>query len=980
MSESLPHSTSDQALPFPQLSGFLAERSPQPMVAVEGLTHLVRYVNPAFLKLLGIEDQHLLGRRFEEAVPEGLANTCAAMLDRVFATGTSESLVEQEHGPDVWANGTLAAKGRTHWSYLAWAIVGPDGKPAGVMIQVTDTTEAARFRKVSAAVNEALLVSGMHQHEMKDEALALNALLRQSEERLRTLADAMRQLAWIASADGATNWYNKRWYEYTGATPQELDGWQWQRYHDPEVLPRVMEKWKASIATGEPFEMIYPLRGKDGTYRAFLTRVEPQKDAQGNPTQWFGTSTDIDEVKRAEEALRESQHFIHSVLYNLFAFVGVMTVDGTLIDANRSSVEAAGVPASEVIGRKFWDCYWWSYAPEIQAQLQAACQRAAGGEVVRYDVPVRMAGDTRVWIDFQVSPLHDTKGHITHLIPSALEITVRHAAEEKLRESEQRFRIMADGLPLMIWVHNAQGEVQFANRAYREFFGVTPEQIASPSWYPLVHPDDVAAYASEMSACVRDRLPFHAEVRVRRFDGQWRYIESRARPRFSDAGEFLGMVGSSPDITERRLAEQALRDSETHEREARAEAEAANASKDTFLATLSHELRTPLNCILGWAVLLRKSQPADGRPLSADIESGLAIIERNARAQAKLIEDVLDVARITAGKFLLHSGPLDLTGLMRAAVEALRPAAEGKGLTLEFAPGCGGGGAVGEEATGRDRVWVVADSVRLGQAVSNLLTNALKFTPRGGRISVCVESVAGKDGDLARVTVTDTGRGMEASFIPNAFERFKQAEEGAARSYGGLGLGLSVVWHIMQAHGGTARAESAGKGQGSTFTLELPVSAQAGPPRDAGQPVVAGKAARLDGVRVLVVDDEEDSRLMAKRVLEEAGATVILAASAEEGYQLAINGQGRVGAEGLQAVVSDIGMPGEDGYSMMRRLRTGSGGTHLPALAMTAFASPEDKRQALLAGFQSHMPKPIDPHELIAVVAELVGGAARPGL
>jgi len=669
--------------------------------------------------------------------------------------------------------------------------------------------------------------------------------------------------------------------------------------------------------------------------------------------------TDLTARMVAEESLRESQHFIHSVLYNLFAFVGVMTVDGTLTDANRSSLEGAGIPASEVLGKKFWDCYWWNYSPESQAQLRDACMRAAGGEVVRYDVPVRMAGDTRVWIDFQVSPLRDTKGRITHLIPSALEIEVRHAAEQALRESEERFRIMADGLPLMIWVHDAQGQLQFVNQAYCEFFGVTPQQVAGPNWHPLVHSQDLAAYASEFSACVRDRRPFHAEVRVRRFDGEWRWIESRAHPRFSASGEFLGMVGSSPDITERRKTDEALRASEAQERISRAQAEAANRAKDVFLATLSHELRTPLNAVLGWAVMLRTMRPADGSPVHPDVDHGLAVIERNARAQGKLIEDVLDVARITSGKFMLDTRPLDLTGVVLAAADAVRLSAAGKSIALEV---------FGDTVPGG--VWVNADSSRIQQAVLNLLINAVKFTPNGGRVTVSLERAKHDGADIARITVIDTGKGIDAAFLPSAFDRFKQGGEGTTRSYGGLGLGLSVVKHIMEAHGGTVRGQSEGEGKGATFTLELPAMPEAELPRKSAIAATSMSPQRLDGVRVLVVDDDDDARNMTGQALEAVGAVVVLAASAAEGYRLGVGGNG---ATGPQVIVSDIGMPFEDGYSMMRRVRTTKSGIDLPALAVTAFASPEDKNRAQLAGFQAHLSKPIDPHDLIAAVGILTG-------
>ncbi len=424
------------------------------------------------------------------------------------------------------------------------------------------------------------------------------------------------------------------------------------------------------------------------------------------------------------------------------------------------------------------------------------------------------------------------------------------------------------------------------------------------------------------------------------------------------------------DLTARKKIEEALRRSETQERASRAQAEAANASKDTFLATLSHELRTPLNAILGWAVLLRTTTQADGKPVNADIDRGLAVIERNARVQGKLIEDVLDVARITSGKFMLDSRPLDLTSLVFAAVDAVRPAAKGKGLKLRAA-----GGGRNRVEGGSQSVWVNGDWSRLQQAVSNLLTNAIKFTPDGGRVAVRVERVKGADAGTARITVTDTGMGIDAAFLPSVFERFKQAGVGTTRSYGGLGLGLSVVRHIMEAHGGTALAMSQGAGKGATFTLELPAMSQTATPPQSDTPISTANPPRLDGVRVLVVDDEEDLRVISKLALETAGATVLLATSAEEGYQLAMNGTGK--AAEVRVVVSDIGMPGEDGYSMIRRVRTQKSGEDLPALAMTAFAAPEDKRRALVAGFQAHMAKPIDPHELIAVVAGLVGGAER---
>ncbi|MEX2219645.1 MAG: ATP-binding protein [Phycisphaerales bacterium] len=588
---------------FPQLSRYLAERSPQPMVAVEGLTHIVRYMNPAFCALAGSEAAHLVGRPFVLAVPESAANLCAAMLDRVFEHGLSEALAEQEHADaaEVAAARGRAGLGASYWSYLAWPILGPIGaareRPVGVMIQVTDATGAAVFRTGAAAINEALLLSGVRQHELAEEAAHLNAMLRESE---------------------------------------------------------------------------------------------------------------------------------------------------------------------------------------------------------------------------------------------------------------------------------------------------------------------------------------------------------------------------------------------AHEREARLEAQGANRSKDFFLATLSHELRTPLSAVLGWAVMLR----AGDRPLSTDIAEGLIVIERNARALGKLIEDVLDVARITAGKFTLDTRPENLTALVMAAAESARPLASAKAISLEVA---GDGGEAGGGAGGGGDLWVMADAPRLQQAISNVLSNALKFTPPGGRVTVRLGRVPGKDGDDARVSICDTGRGIDPESLISIFDRFKQAGEGTTRSFGGLGLGLSIVRHIMEAHHGAARAASEGQGRGATFTLDLPAipaaASPAPPPAAPSGKAMAGDGARtsaarrapLDGLRILVVDDEEDARTIAGRALRSAGATVILASTAEEGYRFAVRGGDGDGGARPLVVVSDISMPGEDGYSMMRRVRAERTGEEVPAVALTALAAPADRAEALRAGYQVHLPKPIDPRELVAAVARVAG-------
>jgi hypothetical protein len=381
------------------------------------------------------------------------------------------------------------------------------------------------------------------------------------------------------------------------------------------------------------------------------------------------------------------------------------------------------------------------------------------------------------------------------------------------------------------------------------------------------------------------------------------------------------------------------------------EAEAANRAKDEFLATLSHELRTPLTAILGWARLLRTGNLPKGTAGGA-----LETIERNAKAQSQLIDELLDVSRIVTGKLRLDTRPVELDRVIEAAVESVRPAARAKQIRLEVELGPLGGPLLG-------------DAGRLQQVAWNLLSNAVKFTPDGGRVGVLLR----RAGPHAEVTVEDTGQGIGAEFLPHVFDRFRQADGSTTRRHGGLGLGLAIARHLVELHGGAISADSEGEGRGSSFTVRLPLSAAdaagAGP-QHTPEGVVSPPArpATLKGLRVLVVEDETDTRDFIAFALEGAGAEVKTAARAREALDT---------LEGWtpDVLVSDIGMPGEDGYAFIgevRRREADSGG-RLPAVALTAYASVEDRRRAISAGFQTHLAKPLDPAEMVAAVAKLAG-------
>ena len=400
-----------------------------------------------------------------------------------------------------------------------------------------------------------------------------------------------------------------------------------------------------------------------------------------------------------------------------------------------------------------------------------------------------------------------------------------------------------------------------------------------------------------------------------------------------------------------RQAEDALRDALNREQAARAIAESANRTKDEFLATLSHELRSPLGAILTWVTLLRAGRVDSGRTPYA-----LEAIERNTRLQVKLIDDLLDVSRIISGKMQLDIGLVDLGAVILAAIESMRPAAEAKGVRLSTpsAPPFGP---------------VSGDSSRLQQVIWNLLSNAVKFTPKGGQVEVHLDTEESR----ARIRVIDTGRGIEPAFLPHIFERFRQADSSSTRAEGGLGLGLAIVRQLVELHGGTVVAESGGTGQGTTFTVLLPLPAVRLTPkhitaRELAQPRPAVAASReLDGVRVLVVDDERDAREAVAAVLEEFGAQITPVGSVQEA-RAALDG-GSV----FDLVVSDIAMPREDGYALIRAVRERDGAAHTPALALTAYAGTDEQHRAFGAGYDNYLAKPVAARDLIGAVRELVG-------
>ena len=535
------------------------------------------------------------------------------------------------------------------------------------------------------------------------------------------------------------------------------------------------------------------------------------------------------------------------------------------------------------------------------------------------------------------------------------DISERKQTDEALRLSRVRMDLLLEAADIGLWGCPLPfAALEWDGRVKHHFWLGPDDEVTIDVFFERLHPEDRARVGAEIEKAIATKASYDTEYRTVSPTGAEKWIRAAGRAFYDADGTPVRFDGITIDITARKNADAEREALLTSERAARTEAERTSRMKDEFLATLSHELRTPLNAIVGWSQILS----SDGLPKPDDLNEGLRVIERNARVQAQLIEDLLDMSRIISGKVRLNVQPVDLSVVIDAAVDSVTPAADAKSIRIQ---------KIVEPLAGP----VMGDPSRLQQVVWNLLTNAIKFTPRAGRVQVILKLV----NSHIEIIVSDTGAGIRPEFLPHVFERFRQADPSTTRRHGGLGLGLAIVKHLAEMHGGDVRVASPGEGHGATFTVHLPLAivhqhepqaaTQNQHPR-AFRAMAAECPPVLDGAQIIVVDDERDSRALVKRILEECNTVVTIASSAEEGL---------AALQGTRAdvLISDIGMPGTDGYQFIRAVRAlpEEQGGKVPAIALTAFARSEDRQRAMLAGFDMHIAKPVEPAELIAVVARM---------
>lgn len=747
-----------------------------------------------------------------------------------------------------------------------------------------------------------------------------------------------------------------------GYTPSELIG-QSVRILIPPDRQAEEDEILARIRRGERVDHFETVRlAKDGRPIDISLTVSPVRDASGAIIGVSKVARDITERKRAAAALAAQQEWFRVTLASIGDGIIACDPEGRVTYMNGIAETLTGWTNEHAQGMPLADVFHIVNETTRQQVDNPAALVIRSGHILglaNHTVLISRDGTERPIAD-SAAPILDDAGRILGVVLVFRDFSEQRRAEEAIAEQREWFGTTLESIGDAVIATDVRGRIVFMNPVAEHLTGWRMDAARDrlcTDVFNIVNEKTLRVVENPVTRVLQKGvvvgLANHTLLIAA--DGTERPIDDSGAPIRNRDGLIIGVVLVFRDVSERRRAD-VEREAAASERErllvaertARAEAERANRLKDDFVATVSHELRTPLNAILGWTELMQKKR--DDATLAA---RGLEIVARNTRLQTQLISDLLDISRIVSGKLRLDMQSVHLASVIEGAIETVEHAADAKGLVIDRQLETGIGPMAGDPA-------------RLQQVVWNLLSNALKFTPKGGRVRVILRRI----GSQAEIVVEDNGAGIRSDFLPHVFDRFQQADASRARRFGGLGLGLSIVKNLVQFHGGTVRAESEGDGHGARFTIALPLAAPPALLEAVLAPTASTEAitdrVSLAGIRVLVVEDEVDAAEFVKQLLENYGAGVVTATSAREALDV-------IGATQPDILISDIGLPEMDGYQLLERVRRkeAADGAGIPAIALTAFARSEDRTRALLAGYQAHLAKPIESTELVATVASL---------
>ncbi|MGF1589718.1 MAG: PAS domain-containing protein [Pleurocapsa sp.] len=754
---------------------------------------------------------------------------------------------------------------------------------------------------------------------------------------LQSIVDETADFIFVKDLEGRYVMANQATADFFALSVEEILGKDDTALFKPKIAQAIREMDRRVMVEGETISLEEKIPWRQTIQRSLLTSKCPWRDDTGKIIGVIAIARDITELKQSQQQLKENEALLKLALTNAKAGFWSWDILRNEVIWSPENYELYGIdPQIKPLQYQDWEN---SVYPDDLDRTNREVAKILSRESAEFRTEFRIIHPRKGvrWLLGIGNVTCNENDEPVRLSGLNLDISDRKQAEAALGTSKNELKLITEVIPQHIWTATTFGKIDYINRRCQEYTGVSLAQIQKSGWAAVVHPDDLYSVREGWIEAIRLGRKCNLEVRLRKADGSYCWFLSRARPLRNEEGRIIKWYGTNTSIVRIKELEEELRQQTE-------DLIRANQLKDEFLAIVSHELRTPLNPILGWSQLI-----ASGRLTAEKTAVGIQTIERNAKLQTQLIDDLLDISRILRGKLNLKQTPLSLESVIRSALQTVQLTADAKSIQIE---------TVFEPKIGQ----VLGDFGRLQQIIWNLVTNAIKFSPAGGRVIVKLNRI----GDRAQIQVEDMGQGIEPGFLPHVFDRFRQAESSNTREYGGLGLGLAIVRHLSELHNGTVAVASPGLGQGATFSVKLPlINEPTSEQLDNTPSKESVEPDRFSGVKILVVEDEVDSRDILTLVLEQEGAAVTPVTSAQEAIEV-------FNQSPFDLMISDIGMPEMDGYNLLSQIRALPQGKNLAAIALTAYAGEIDRQRSLDAGFQEHIAKPINITELITAIVQLI--------